>query len=79
MMCSSTRYLVIAGLTGMSVATLTGSDTAGWLAAAVAALVVYLAGRRFGTRCSGGACARADVSHDVRQVPCADSAGPQHL
>lgn len=61
MMCSSTRYLVVAGLTGMSVATLTGSDTTGWVAAVVAALVVYLVGRRVGTRLGGGACALPDV------------------
>jgi hypothetical protein len=40
-MCAATRSLLLAGLVGVPVALVTGSDLAGWLAAAVAVLAAW--------------------------------------
>jgi hypothetical protein len=57
MMCSASRYLLVAWVAGLAVTTLTGSDTLGWAAAAVAVGIAYVLARRAPGRFGGGSCA----------------------
>lgn len=57
MMCSASRYVLIAWVAGLAVATATGSDALGWAAAAAAVAVVYALARRSPDRFGGGTCA----------------------
>ncbi|MBN2622117.1 MAG: hypothetical protein JXA83_02055 [Acidimicrobiales bacterium] len=56
-MCSSSRYLLVGGVLGVLVSTLTGSTGAGWLAAAVGVVALLVAERRYPGRFGGGSCA----------------------
>lgn len=55
-MCSMSRYLLVGGVLGVVVSTLTGSTVAGWLAAAVGVVALLVAERRYPGR-FGGSCA----------------------
>lgn len=56
-MCSMSRYLLVGGVLGVLVSTLTGSTGAGWLAAAVGVVALLVAERRYPGRFGGGSCA----------------------
>lgn len=55
-MCSLSRYLLVGGLSGMAVATLSGSELVGWLAAAVVIGLAVAAGRLFPARFGRSTC-----------------------
>ena len=69
-MCSLSRYLLVGGLSGMAVATVSGSELVGWLAAAVVVGLMLAARRLFPTRLAPSACA---LSVDTSSA-CASSA-----
>jgi hypothetical protein len=56
MMCSASRYLLLAWITGMIVATVTSSDLLGLVAAALAAATAYGLARLNPARFGGGSC-----------------------
>jgi hypothetical protein len=56
-MCAWTRFLVLGGLVGLSIATLTGNDTYGWLAGLTAALALFAAERAFPSVFGATSCA----------------------
>jgi hypothetical protein len=60
MMCSASRYLLIAFGVGSVTASFAGSDLAGWVAAAVAVLGYVALERRFPAR-FGSSCALPDT------------------
>jgi hypothetical protein len=66
MMCSASRYLLVAWVAGLAGATLTGSDTVGWAAAAIAVAVAYGLARRSAGRFGGGSCALPPPPRDRR-------------
>jgi hypothetical protein len=74
MMCSASRYLLVAWVAGLAAATLTGSDALGWAAAAVAVAVAYGLGRVSPGRFGGGSCALPAPPRD-RAAPDRDHAG----
>ena len=57
MVCSSARYVMIAGLAGLASSSISGSDAVGWIAAGVVAGLLLLATRLFPARFGGGSCA----------------------
>ena len=57
MVCSSARYVMIAGLAGLAATSISGSDAVGWIAAGVVAGLLLLATRLFPARFGGGSCA----------------------
>ncbi len=71
-MCTLSRVLVAAWVVGVSVATLTGSDVAGWAAAiaAGAATALWLR-RRWGAACPPGtdACATTPQLDSTEAIP----------
>lgn len=56
MMCPASRFLLVAWVAGLAGATLTGSDTLGWAAAAVAVVLAYGLARRSPDRFGGESC-----------------------
>ncbi len=70
-MCSLSRYVVIGGFTAMAVATATGSDLVGGLAAVLAIALTVLAGRRWPQRLGGTSCAlpAPPAAHDEAAAP----------
>lgn len=57
MVCSSARYVMIAGLAGLAASSISGSDAVGWIAAGVVAGLLLLAARLFPAQFGGGSCA----------------------
>lgn len=55
-MCAWTRFLVLGGLVGLSVATVTGNDATGWAAGLAAALALLVAARAFPARFGATSC-----------------------
>lgn len=57
MMCSASRYVLVAWFAGLFATTATGSDTLGWLAAGLTVAATYAFARLFPARFGGGSCA----------------------
>lgn len=62
-MCASSRYLLVGGLAGMGASTFTGSDLVGLLVGVAAALLLYVAVRRFPGRLGPSSCALPAAEH----------------
>ncbi len=77
-MCSLSRYLLVGGLSGMAVATVSGSELVGWLAAAVVVGLMLAARRLFPTRLAPSACALSvdKSSADTSSVDAPSAAAP---
>lgn len=72
-MCSLSRYLLVGGLSGMAVATVSGSELVGWLAAAGVVGLMLAAQRLFPTRHAPSACA---LSVDTASAPTSSACAP---
>lgn len=57
MVCSLSRYVMVAWVAGLVAATATGSDAVGWAAAAVTVLAVWALGRLQPGRFGSASCA----------------------
>jgi hypothetical protein len=55
-MCAWTRYVLVAGVAGVLTNALTGSEVAGWIAAAVAVTATLAAGRALPGRFGAASC-----------------------
>ncbi len=74
MMCSASRYVLVAWLAGLLATTATGSDALGWAGAAVAVAATYGFARLFPARFGGGSCVLRpapadDAVHDAAPTP----------
>lgn len=75
MMCPASRFLLVAWVAGLAGTTLTGSDTLGWAAAAVAVVLAYGLARRSPDRFGGGSCSLPPPPRE-RTAPDRDHAEP---
>lgn len=68
MTCSATRLVIIAWAVGLLVATISGSDAVGWLAAGVAVAIAVAIGRWVPGRLGASSCAVSHRADDVERT-----------